>query len=54
MFERCTYTFIAPFVHTMYVPCTYVFMDLQICMYMFETCTCVFIFVHTMSVSCCR
>ena len=54
MFEPCTYTFIAPFVHTMYIPCTYVYMDLQKCMYMIETCTCVFIFVHTMSVSCCR
>ena len=45
MFEPCTYTFIAPFVHTMYIPCTYVYimMDLQKYMYMFkfqvETCT---------------
>ena len=39
MFEACTYTFIAPFVHNMYIPCTYVYIDLQIYMYMFETCT---------------
>ena len=39
MFEPCTYMFIAPFVHTMYIQCTYVYMKLQKYMYMLETCT---------------
>ncbi len=34
MSERCAYTFIACFVHTMYIPCTYMYIHLQKCMYM--------------------
>ena len=51
MSERCTYMFIPRNVHTMYVPCTYMYIHFKICLYHVCTCLCFSIMVCTMSVN---
>jgi len=47
MSEQCTYMFVAFIVHTMYIPCTYMFMIFHFCTYHVYTCIYISWFVYT-------